>query len=88
MTNTENVDLSEIDKFSELASRWWDETSEFKPLHAINPLRLNWIKEHCTIENQHVLDIGCGGGILSESLARSGAHAKGIDLSKNTSSCI
>jgi 2-polyprenyl-6-hydroxyphenyl methylase/3-demethylubiquinone-9 3-methyltransferase len=82
MTNTENVDLSEIDKFSELASRWWDETSEFKPLHAINPLRLNWIKEHCTIENQHVLDIGCGGGILSESLARSGAHAKGIDLSK------
>ena len=82
MTNTENVDLSEIDKFSELASRWWDETSEFKPLHAINPLRLNSIKEHCTIEQQHVLDIGCGGGILSESLARSGAQAKGIDLSK------
>ena len=82
MTNTENVDLSEIDKFSELASRWWDETSEFKPLHAINPLRLNWIKEHCSIDHQQVLDIGCGGGILSESLARSGGQVKGIDLSK------
>ena len=79
---TENIDQSEIDKFSELASRWWDKTSEFKPLHAINPLRLNWIKEHCSLENQQVLDIGCGGGILTESLAASGAQAKGIDLSK------
>jgi 2-polyprenyl-6-hydroxyphenyl methylase/3-demethylubiquinone-9 3-methyltransferase len=79
---TENIDQSEIDKFSELASRWWDKTSEFKPLHAINPLRLNWIKEHCSLENQQVLDIGCGGGILTESLAASGAKAKGIDLSK------
>jgi 2-polyprenyl-6-hydroxyphenyl methylase/3-demethylubiquinone-9 3-methyltransferase len=79
---TENIDQSEIDKFSELASRWWDKTSEFKPLHAINPLRLNWIKEHCALQNQKVLDIGCGGGILTESLAASGAKAKGIDLSK------
>ncbi len=79
---TENIDQAEIDKFSELASRWWDKTSEFKPLHAINPLRLNWIKEHCALQNQRVLDIGCGGGILTESLAASGAQAKGIDLSK------
>ena len=82
MMQTENIDQSEIDKFSELASRWWDETSEFKPLHAINPLRLQWIKEHCSLENQNVLDIGCGGGILTESLRKSGANAKGIDLSK------
>ena len=82
MTNTENLDQSEIDKFSELASRWWDKTSEFKPLHAINPLRLDWIKEHCALEKQRVLDIGCGGGILTESLAISGASAKGVDLSK------
>lgn len=82
MTNPENLDQSEIDKFNELASRWWDKTSEFKPLHAINPLRLGWIKEHCLLENQRVLDIGCGGGILTESLATSGASAKGIDLSK------
>jgi 2-polyprenyl-6-hydroxyphenyl methylase / 3-demethylubiquinone-9 3-methyltransferase len=80
--STENLDPLEINKFSELASRWWDETSDFKPLHAINPLRLQWIKDHCLIENQHVLDIGCGGGILTESMAKAGALAKGIDLSK------
>jgi 2-polyprenyl-6-hydroxyphenyl methylase/3-demethylubiquinone-9 3-methyltransferase len=80
--STENLDQSEIDKFSALASRWWDTTSEFKPLHAINPLRLQWIKDHCTIHNQQVLDIGCGGGILTESMAAAGARAKGIDLSK------
>lgn len=79
---TENLDPAEIDKFSELASRWWDKTSEFKPLHAINPLRLQWLKEHCNLQNQKALDIGCGGGILTESLALSGAQAKGIDLSK------
>lgn len=79
---TENLDPSEIDKFSELASRWWDKTSEFKPLHAINPLRLQWLKEHCNLQNQKAIDIGCGGGILTESLALSGAQAKGIDLSK------
>ena len=82
MIQSDNIDQSEIDKFSELASRWWDETSEFKPLHAINPLRLQWIQEHCNLENQNVLDIGCGGGILTESLRNAGAIAKGIDLSK------
>ena len=82
MIQSDNIDQSEIDKFSELASRWWDETSEFKPLHAINPLRLQWIQEHCNLENQNVLDIGCGGGILTESLRNAGAVAKGIDLSK------
>ena len=79
---TENLDQAEIDKFSELASRWWDKTSEFKPLHAINPLRLDWINQHCSISQQQTLDVGCGGGILTESLATSGAIAKGIDLSK------
>lgn len=82
MIQSDNIDQSEIDKFSELASRWWDETSEFKPLHAINPLRLQWIQKHCNLENQNVLDIGCGGGILTESLRKAGAVAKGIDLSK------
>jgi 2-polyprenyl-6-hydroxyphenyl methylase/3-demethylubiquinone-9 3-methyltransferase len=82
MIQSDNIDQSEIDKFSELASRWWDQTSEFKPLHAINPLRLQWIQEHCNLENQNVLDIGCGGGILTESLRNAGAVAKGIDLSK------
>jgi len=80
--STENLDQAEIDKFSELASRWWDKTSEFKPLHAINPLRLNWISEHCSIHQQKTLDVGCGGGILTESLATAGAIATGIDLSK------
>jgi len=82
MIQSDNIDQSEIDKFSELASRWWDKTSEFKPLHAINPLRLQWIQEHCNLENQNVLDIGCGGGILTESLRNAGSIAKGIDLSK------
>lgn len=77
-----NKDQSEIDKFSDLASRWWDTTSEFKPLHAINPLRLSWIKKWVHLENQTVLDIGCGGGILTESLANSGANTFGIDLSE------
>ena len=80
--STENLDQAEIDKFSELASRWWDKTSEFKPLHAINPLRLDWIGEHCSIHQQKTLDVGCGGGILTESLATAGAIATGIDLSK------
>jgi 2-polyprenyl-6-hydroxyphenyl methylase / 3-demethylubiquinone-9 3-methyltransferase len=82
MTHTENIDPSEIDKFSELASRWWDKTSEFKPLHSINPLRLQWIQEHCDLQGKKVLDIGCGGGILTEALCLAGASTKGIDLSK------
>jgi len=77
-----NVDQSEIDKFSALAHRWWDPNSEFKPLHAINPLRLNWIKTFINLEGKKVLDIGCGGGILAESIAISGADATGIDLSE------
>jgi len=80
-----NVDTKEIDKFSEIASRWWDQTSEFKPLHDINPLRLNYINQHAPLKNQRVLDIGCGGGILSESMAKAGkagATVTGIDLAE------
>lgn len=76
-----NVDQSEINKFSALAHRWWDPNSEFKPLHAINPLRLNWIKTFVGLEGKQVLDVGCGGGILAESMAQSGAATTGIDLS-------
>ena len=77
-----NADQTEIDKFSALAHRWWDPSSEFKPLHAINPLRLAWIQEHASISGKKVLDVGCGGGILAESMAIAGAQAKGIDLSE------
>ena len=76
-----NVDQGEIDKFSALAHRWWDPTSEFKPLHAINPLRLDWIKSITNLEGKRVLDVGCGGGILAESLSKAGATVTGIDLS-------
>ncbi|MBV2120781.1 MAG: bifunctional 2-polyprenyl-6-hydroxyphenol methylase/3-demethylubiquinol 3-O-methyltransferase UbiG [Candidatus Thiodiazotropha sp. 'RUGA'] len=75
-----NVDHSEVSKFEELASRWWDPHSEFKPLHEINPLRLGYIKEFTSLEGKEVLDVGCGGGILSESLAASGAKVTGIDM--------
>lgn len=77
-----NADQTEIEKFSALAHRWWDPTSEFKPLHAINPLRLDWIQKHTQISGKKVLDIGCGGGILTESMSKAGAQAKGIDLSE------
>jgi 2-polyprenyl-6-hydroxyphenyl methylase/3-demethylubiquinone-9 3-methyltransferase len=77
-----NVDQSEIAKFSALAHRWWDPNSEFKPLHAINPLRLSWIKSFVDLEGKKVLDVGCGGGILAESIAQSGAYVCGIDLSE------
>lgn len=76
-----NVDQSEIDKFSALAHRWWDPTSEFKPLHAINPLRLGWIQSITVLQGKQVLDVGCGGGILAESLSKAGASVTGIDLS-------
>ena len=76
-----NVDQSEIDKFSALAHRWWDPTSEFKPLHAINPLRLGWIESITTLAGKKVLDVGCGGGILAESLSKAGGIVTGIDLS-------
>ena len=76
-----NADQNELDKFSQLAHRWWDPHSEFKPLHQINPLRLAWIDSHANITGKKVLDIGCGGGILSESMAAKGATVTGIDLS-------
>ncbi len=76
-----NADLKEIDKFSEMAHRWWDPNSEFKPLHEINPLRLGWIDSIADLRGKQVVDIGCGGGILSESMARAGATVRGIDLS-------
>lgn len=77
----QNADQNELDKFSQLAHRWWDPNSEFKPLHQINPLRLDWIDSHASINGKKVLDIGCGGGILSESMALRGAEVTGIDLS-------
>ncbi|MCI2807327.1 bifunctional 2-polyprenyl-6-hydroxyphenol methylase/3-demethylubiquinol 3-O-methyltransferase UbiG [Eoetvoesiella caeni] len=80
-----NVDQAELDKFSALASRWWDPESEFKPLHAINPLRLNWILQHAgPLLGKRVLDVGCGGGILSESMAQAGADVTGIDLAERS----
>ena len=77
-----NVDQSEIAKFSALAHRWWDQNSEFKPLHAINPLRLGWIKSLVELNGKRALDVGCGGGILAEALAQSGAQTTGIDLAE------
>jgi 2-polyprenyl-6-hydroxyphenyl methylase/3-demethylubiquinone-9 3-methyltransferase len=82
MTTTTNADPLEIQKFSELAHRWWDPTSEFRPLHDINPLRLEWINARVPLAGKNVIDIGCGGGILAESMARKGAKVTGIDLSK------
>ena len=75
-----NADPAELAKFSELAHRWWDPDSEFRPLHQINPLRLEWINQLSPLEGQKVLDVGCGGGILSDSMARKGAEVTGIDL--------
>lgn len=76
-----NADQAELDKFSELAHRWWDPESEFKPLHDINPLRLDWIDREVGLVGKRVLDVGCGGGILAESMATRGALVTGIDLS-------
>jgi len=75
-----NFDTAELNKFSELAHKWWDKTSEFKPLHDINPLRLNYIDQAVSLSGKTVLDVGCGGGILSESMAQKGAVVTGIDL--------
>ena len=80
MPKTQNVDPNEINKFEQLASRWWDRNSEFKPLHDINPLRANWIDNLAPLAEKTVLDVGCGGGILSESLAQRGAKVTGIDM--------
>jgi 2-polyprenyl-6-hydroxyphenyl methylase / 3-demethylubiquinone-9 3-methyltransferase len=76
-----NADPHELQKFSELAHRWWDPQAEFKPLHELNPIRLGWIDMHAPLAGKKVLDVGCGGGILTESMVKLGAHAKGIDLS-------
>jgi 2-polyprenyl-6-hydroxyphenyl methylase / 3-demethylubiquinone-9 3-methyltransferase len=80
MSASPNVDPAELDKFSELAHRWWDPASEFRPLHEINPLRLEWIDRHAALSGKAVLDVGCGGGILAEAMASCGAHVTGIDL--------
>lgn len=78
-----NVDQAEIGKFDALAARWWDPEGEFKPLHDINPVRLNYLMEHCDIRSRPVVDVGCGGGILAESLAREGATVTGIDMAES-----
>ncbi len=80
MNQTINADPQELAKFSDLAHRWWDTESEFRPLHQINPLRLDWIDAHAALAGKRVLDVGCGGGILSDSMARRGATVLGIDL--------
>ncbi|MFW5449985.1 MAG: bifunctional 2-polyprenyl-6-hydroxyphenol methylase/3-demethylubiquinol 3-O-methyltransferase UbiG [Methylophagaceae bacterium] len=83
MTTTQtNVDPAEVAKFEALASSWWDPEGESKPLHQLNPLRLSYIQERCELNNKHIIDVGCGGGILSEALAKSGAHVTGIDMGK------
>ncbi|MCA3253884.1 MAG: bifunctional 2-polyprenyl-6-hydroxyphenol methylase/3-demethylubiquinol 3-O-methyltransferase UbiG [Pseudomonadota bacterium] len=80
MNTAANADAQELAKFSELAHRWWDAGSEFRPLHEINPLRLAWIEELAPLAGKRVLDVGCGGGILAEAMARRAAHVMGIDL--------
>ena len=80
MTTTANVDPAEIAKFEALASRWWDRSSEFKPLHEINPLRANYIDLHSPVATKRLVDVGCGGGILAESMAQRGALVTGIDM--------
>ena len=81
--NTQNVDAAEVEKFQSIASRWWDTESEFKTLHDINPLRVSYIEQQCGgLEGKQVLDIGCGGGILSEAMAAKGATVTGIDMAE------
>jgi 2-polyprenyl-6-hydroxyphenyl methylase/3-demethylubiquinone-9 3-methyltransferase len=82
MTARANVDAGEIAKFEALAQRWWDPKGEFRPLHELNPLRLGFIEEHLSLEGKSVLDVGCGGGILSEAMARRGARVLGVDLAQ------
>ncbi len=82
--NLQNVDPVELEKFSQLAHKWWDKNSEFKPLHDINPLRLGYVQRHAGLSGKRVLDVGCGGGILSESMAMAGAQVTGIDLAEKS----
>ncbi len=83
MTTTQtNVDPAEVAKFEALASSWWDPEGGSKPLHQLNPLRLSYIQERCELNNKHIIDVGCGGGILSEALAKNGGHVTGIDMGK------
>jgi 2-polyprenyl-6-hydroxyphenyl methylase / 3-demethylubiquinone-9 3-methyltransferase len=84
MSTPSNVDAAEIAKFSALAHKWWDPDSEFRPLHDINPPRVNFIEQHAGIAGQRIVDIGCGGGILSEALAARGAEVTGIDLAEKS----
>lgn len=84
MTEALNVDPAELAKFSDLAHHWWDPESEFKPLHQINPLRLDWIHALSDLNQKRVLDVGCGGGILADSMARKGADVTGIDLASKS----
>lgn len=79
-TQNVNVDPEEIKKFADLASRWWDPEGEFKPLHDMNPIRLGFIDDHASVNGKTVLDVGCGGGILSEAMAQAGAKVTGLDL--------
>ena len=81
-TTTQNADPAELEKFGDLAHRWWDPQGEFRPLHELNPLRLGWIDALTALAGKRVLDVGCGGGILSEAMARLGAAVTGIDLSE------
>ncbi len=81
-SSRQNVDTAEVAKFDALASRWWDPGGEFRPLHEINPLRLDWIRQHVDLNGCRVLDIGCGGGILTESMANAGAIVSGIDMAE------
>jgi 2-polyprenyl-6-hydroxyphenyl methylase/3-demethylubiquinone-9 3-methyltransferase len=82
MNASGNADQRELDKFGEVAHRWWDPNSEFRPLHDINPARLEWIDTHAELNGKHVVDVGCGGGLLSEGMAALGAKVTGIDLSE------
>jgi len=83
MTATENVHQHEIEKFGSQAERWWDPQGEFKTLHDVNPLRLRFIQDYASLQGKRVIDVGCGGGILTEGLAKQGADALGIDLSED-----
>jgi len=83
MTATDNVHLHEIQKFGSQAERWWDPNGEFKTLHQVNPLRLEFIQRYANLQGKRVVDVGCGGGILTEGLAKAGADALGVDLSED-----